>query len=476
MSTLPGTKAGIPPAGKEDRVKIRGLDTSAAGSRGRNRQSLQGMSASGLNNSSSEEDLADELQIHLSSGVGAGSTPSSRNSTIKGAQSRTVVGAGGGKRRSVVKSKSHGRLSISTAGQLAVGERPQISPRKASLALQQQHAEGLGMTSISTGSGGGEEDKVPRRRAATTDPRGTLAPVDTSRSRSRSSTTHNSPSSSSHPSPRLLASHSMSIHSQAPSISPRSQAPGGSRASPASDVAVSVAVGEEEGKKRSAGYFDVPVELPSRNSGSGSGFRSVSSPAATPSAIPGRASMESRGSVELEIERYLPGCGRSVSQASVRSGKSTPGGNDGEGAGHHGHHGFLGMFRKPHHPSSSVASGSTSPNLISAQTTPSPGTTPLATASGSGGGGYMNARLAREEERRLELEKRRERDRGRLVEITREDMAESAGMGKVVVKDGYKIIDGVEKKQSSSGVYTREWPLFLVADLNRRADWCIFHP
>jgi hypothetical protein len=53
--------------------------------------------------------------------------------------------------------------------------------------------------------------------------------------------------------------------------------------------------------------------------------------------------------------------------------------------------------------------------------------------------GYVNARKAREEERRLELEQKRETEK-------------NAG---IVVKDGYKIVDGVEKKRSTSGVYTR---------------------
>lgn len=455
MSSLPGTKASM---GKEDRVKIRGLDTSSVGMRGRNRNSALG-GTSGLVTSSSEEDLDDQLRIHLSGGNGNGvgsSNPNSRNSTIKGGS--LAAGSQGkpavSRKRSLAKSKSHGRLSISTAGGLAgqPGERPQISPRKASLGLPQHRQLAM------TGSGGEDEDRINRRRAVTTDPRDTLGlmPADAdgsnTRDRSRSSTMANSPlSSSTVPSPQLLSSRSHSTNSQAPVISPRSQAPGGSRASPV----VPAAEEGEEGEPTTAGYFDVPVELPSRKSIAASGSRSVSTPVGTTG--PGRASMESRGSVELEIERYLPGYGRSVSQASVRSGKSTPG-VDGEG-GHHGHHGFLNIFKKPHLPSNSTsaaASGSTSPNLSSAQATPSPATTPLASASG----GYMNARLAREEERRLELEKRRERDRGRLVDVTREDKVESAGMaavggGKVTVKDGYKIIDGVEKKQSSSGVYTR---------------------
>lgn len=58
----------------------------------------------------------------------------------------------------------------------------------------------------------------------------------------------------------------------------------------------------------------------------------------------------------------------------------------------------------------------------------------MAGSGGGGGGGYVNARVAREQE------------------------AEKAKANKgIYLKDGYKIVDGVQKKASSSGVYTREW-------------------
>jgi hypothetical protein len=51
--------------------------------------------------------------------------------------------------------------------------------------------------------------------------------------------------------------------------------------------------------------------------------------------------------------------------------------------------------------------------------------------------------LAREGERKAELELKREKEN-----------KEKERVG--VVKDGYKIVDGVEKKRSTSGVYTRK--------------------
>lgn len=61
-------------------------------------------------------------------------------------------------------------------------------------------------------------------------------------------------------------------------------------------------------------------------------------------------------------------------------------------------------------------------------------------------GGYVNARMAREEERKTELDQKQKRERESSKGGT------ATGMG----RDGYKIVDGVEKKQSASGVYTRE--------------------
>jgi len=60
--------------------------------------------------------------------------------------------------------------------------------------------------------------------------------------------------------------------------------------------------------------------------------------------------------------------------------------------------------------------------------------------------GYVNARMAREEERRVELEQKSKK------ESKKEAGNAVAGVG----RDGYKIVDGVEKKRSTSGVYTRE--------------------
>ena len=72
------------------------------------------------------------------------------------------------------------------------------------------------------------------------------------------------------------------------------------------------------------------------------------------------------------------------------------------------------------------------------------GSTTPSLAGNTSAAGYVNARLAREEERKAELELKREKEN-----------KEKERVG--VVKDGYKIVDGVEKKRSTSGVYTRKF-------------------
>jgi hypothetical protein len=79
------------------------------------------------------------------------------------------------------------------------------------------------------------------------------------------------------------------------------------------------------------------------------------------------------------------------------------------------------------HQNNSHSRGSTTPSL----------------AGNTSAAGYVNARLAREEERKAELELKREKENKEKERIG-------------VVKDGYKIVDGVEKKRSTSGVYTRK--------------------
>lgn len=89
-----------------------------------------------------------------------------------------------------------------------------------------------------------------------------------------------------------------------------------------------------------------------------------------------------------------------------------------------------------------AALGSSSPSaamsvLANAQARASSSGSNAASSSAAGGaigGTYVNARLARERSRERELAERQKR--------------------LPVVKDGYKIVDGVEKKVSSSGVYT----------------------
>jgi hypothetical protein len=71
------------------------------------------------------------------------------------------------------------------------------------------------------------------------------------------------------------------------------------------------------------------------------------------------------------------------------------------------------------------------------------GSTTPSLAGNTSAAGYVNARLAREEERKAELELKREKENKEKERIG-------------VVKDGYKIVDGVEKKRSTSGVYTRK--------------------
>jgi hypothetical protein len=71
------------------------------------------------------------------------------------------------------------------------------------------------------------------------------------------------------------------------------------------------------------------------------------------------------------------------------------------------------------------------------------GSTTPSLAGNTSAAGYVNARLAREGERKAELELKREKEN-----------KEKERVG--VVKDGYKIVDGVEKKRSTSGVYTRK--------------------
>lgn len=90
------------------------------------------------------------------------------------------------------------------------------------------------------------------------------------------------------------------------------------------------------------------------------------------------------------------------------------------------------------HDPTSPKRGSMSPSLMSGSFFGSgvglAGGTAVAGSGGGGGGGYVNARVAREQE------------------------AEKAKANKgIYLKDGYKIVDGVQKKASSSGVYTREW-------------------
>ena len=99
------------------------------------------------------------------------------------------------------------------------------------------------------------------------------------------------------------------------------------------------------------------------------------------------------------------------------------------------------FFKRP----SAVQIPSTN-SLHSLASTSQQGTRPGSIVPGAAAG-YVNARMAREEERRVELEQKRERE-------NKKDGGN--GVGGVVVRDGYKIVDGVEKKRSTSGVYTRE--------------------
>jgi hypothetical protein len=101
------------------------------------------------------------------------------------------------------------------------------------------------------------------------------------------------------------------------------------------------------------------------------------------------------------------------------------------------------FFKRP----SAVQTSSTNSLYSLASTTSlQQGTRSGSVVPAASGAGYVNARMAREEERRVELEQKRERENKKET---------GNGVGGVA-RDGYKIVDGVEKKRSTSGVYTRE--------------------